>query len=577
MQHTQDHLHHDPSLAISADTLPDFIDPLLQDDALFLPEGHFNGIDDVAANALTATLAEAHAREAEAVERERSQEELPPIPSASMIDPDVIRHPRVYMAPYDRPERGDDTPHPVKYAFDTRAEFQVWFEGESSWCHYVQRRKTNPEKRAEERMKTRVKNYEKNLAALPPEEAVTAPPLKRRRRNRTSPVIEKLTYTCHHAGKYESKHSDQLPADKLRMNTKKSVKCNCTSRIVMSELQDGECNVTYYWKHDGHDPFAEEQREGGRLPKILDDWLIAQVNAGKDTESIMKLLQMSDEEKQDFSKLEDLPPPLLTNFKIKYPDVYNRYRKLKGPIKGTRTTRRTNSHPDINIDAQSLRILPEEKSNISENIYNDEPSSSHTYPHQPSDLYTRDEKQIFSERDLEGTDVHPEMGNLSNGELDDKTLAQHLRDIHDSDNGEFQGMTDIEFQRMGEEMTAQLAKYAAVHNLHSSGEGVEDGLHGVEVGDGLHGVEVDEGLHDVEVGEGLHGMQVGQELHDVGNMGLTDLSQESIEGVNVGMGFDNVSVELGHLQDVGENSGIGMESLPKAEGSKGKRGRVGKA
>ncbi len=38
-----------------------------------------------------------------------------------------------------------------------------------------------------------------------------------------------------------------------------------------------------------------------------------------------------------------MPPPIALNLKVKYPDIYNRYRKLKGPIKATKPlkTRRT--------------------------------------------------------------------------------------------------------------------------------------------------------------------------------------------------------------------------------------------
>ena len=32
----------------------------------------------------------------------------------------------------------------------------------------------------------------------------------------------------------------------------------------------------------------------------------------------------------------DLPPPLALNLKVKYPDIYNRYRKLKGPLTATK-------------------------------------------------------------------------------------------------------------------------------------------------------------------------------------------------------------------------------------------------
>jgi hypothetical protein len=87
---------------------------------------------------------------------------------------------------------------------------------------------------------------------MTPEEAATVPPLKRRRRNRTSAVVEKITFTCHHAGNYSSKHSENIPAARLRMNTKASVKCSCSSRIVLTEMEGGECQAMYYWRHEGH-------------------------------------------------------------------------------------------------------------------------------------------------------------------------------------------------------------------------------------------------------------------------------------------------------------------------------------
>ena len=87
---------------------------------------------------------------------------------------------------------------------------------------------------------------------MDPDQQAVAPPLKRRRRNRTSAVKEKVTYTCHHAGTYSPKHSEDLPATKLRLNTKQSVKCSCSSRIVLTEIESGECQVMYYWRHEGH-------------------------------------------------------------------------------------------------------------------------------------------------------------------------------------------------------------------------------------------------------------------------------------------------------------------------------------
>lgn len=274
--------------------------------------------------------------------------DLKPEPQQAQAGPSQPSHLHVraaeaQFAPFSRPIRTEgQTPHPEMLAFTNRAEFDVWFEGESSWCHFVQRRTTTPQKRAEERLRARVKAHEKMLASLPPSEAATAPPLKRRRRNRTSSIKEKVTFTCHHAGRYEAKHSTTLPREKLRLNTKKSVKCDCPARIVLTEMEDGECKVSYFWKHEGHDAYADDELESGRLPKVIDEWLVAQIEAGKDTDAIRRSLMMTEEEKsaylaqiaQDPHNVDpDKPPALALTLKVKYPDIYNRFRKLRGPIK----------------------------------------------------------------------------------------------------------------------------------------------------------------------------------------------------------------------------------------------------
>lgn len=61
------------------------------------------------------------------------------------------------------PERNEDTPHPESLEFRFRVEFEAWLKTESHWCHYVQRRITNPEKRAEERLRARIKAHEATL------------------------------------------------------------------------------------------------------------------------------------------------------------------------------------------------------------------------------------------------------------------------------------------------------------------------------------------------------------------------------------------------------------------------------
>ncbi|WWC71920.1 uncharacterized protein I206_105879 [Kwoniella pini CBS 10737] len=254
-----------------------------------------------------------------------------------------IHEPPLHIAPFSRPSRSiEDTPLPLYLHFGSKNHFLRWLDAESSWCHFVQRRTTTPDKRSAERLQARMRAHQRSLNAMTPEEREAATPLKTRRRKRVSPVFEKVTFTCHHAGTYESKHSTSLPEEKLRKNTKKSVKCACASRVVLSELQTGDCKVVYHWKHEGHDPFSDADLEGGRLPKSIDTWLNKQIEAGKTLDDIRKVLNISEEDKEaylakvsaDPTALEpNMPPPLALALKVKYPDIYNRYRKLRGPVK----------------------------------------------------------------------------------------------------------------------------------------------------------------------------------------------------------------------------------------------------
>ncbi|WVW86052.1 hypothetical protein I302_108090 [Kwoniella bestiolae CBS 10118] len=268
-----------------------------------------------------------------------------------------ISNPPLHIAPFSKPDRqAGTTPLPLYLLFQDKTQFLRWLDAESSWCHFVQRRTTTPDKRSAERLQSRIRAHNRSLEAMTPEERAAAAPLKTRRRKRVSPVFEKVTFTCHHAGTYESKHSTSLPKEKLRLNTKKSVKCACASRIVLSELQSGECKVVYHWGHEGHDPFSDADLEGGRLPKSIDNWLTKQIEVGKSLDDIRKVLSIPEEEKEAYlakvasdptSLNPDMPPPLALALKVKYPDIYNRYRKLKGPVKEHKvlkgSTKRTSS------------------------------------------------------------------------------------------------------------------------------------------------------------------------------------------------------------------------------------------
>ncbi|OCF61215.1 hypothetical protein L486_00861 [Kwoniella mangroviensis CBS 10435] len=268
-----------------------------------------------------------------------------------------IPNPTLHIAPFSKPDRQiGSTPLPLYLQFPNKGQFLRWLDAENSWCHFVQRRTTTPDKRSAERLQSRIRAHNKSMEAMTPEERAAAPPLKTRRRKRVSPVFEKVTFTCHHAGTYESKHSTSLPKEKLRLNTKKSVKCACASRVILIEMQSGDCKVVYHWRHEGHDPFSDTDIEGGRLPKSIDIWLTKQIEVGKSLDDIRKVLSIPEEEKEaylakvaaDPTTLEpDMPPPLALVLKVKYPDIYNRYRKLKGPVKDHKvlkgSTKRTSS------------------------------------------------------------------------------------------------------------------------------------------------------------------------------------------------------------------------------------------
>lgn len=81
-----------------------------------------------------------------------------------ILSEDAVHNPSTNLAPFIKPQRQEDSPHPEQIYFAARDDFEEWLKGESSWCHYVQRRVTNPEKRADERLKARIRAHERALA-----------------------------------------------------------------------------------------------------------------------------------------------------------------------------------------------------------------------------------------------------------------------------------------------------------------------------------------------------------------------------------------------------------------------------
>lgn len=53
------------------------------------------------------------------------------------------------------------------------------------------------------------------------------------------------------------------------------------------------------------DPFASEELEAGRLPKVVDDWLNEQIRAGATVDEIRRKLEYSEEDKEEVSLISD--------------------------------------------------------------------------------------------------------------------------------------------------------------------------------------------------------------------------------------------------------------------------------
>lgn len=48
--------------------------------------------------------------------------------------------------------------------------------------------------------------------------------------------------------------------------------------------------------------YGDAELESGKLPKVIDDWLVGQIAAGKDTEEIRKALTLTENEKAEVSE-----------------------------------------------------------------------------------------------------------------------------------------------------------------------------------------------------------------------------------------------------------------------------------
>ena len=111
-------------------------------------------IDDATVIAIKESLSQAQARD-EALQKTEGK-------TGDAENP--TRNPPSFYAPFAKFEREEDTPNPENIVFDDRAKFNEWLGGESSWCHFVQRRTITPERRAEERLKARKKAHDKAVS-----------------------------------------------------------------------------------------------------------------------------------------------------------------------------------------------------------------------------------------------------------------------------------------------------------------------------------------------------------------------------------------------------------------------------
>lgn len=165
----QDH-NIDPSLREGSQQLFNLIDekPDDLDGHIHIPqqssEHEQNRIDEATASAITASLAESLQSpiisDPIATQDPNITHALHHLEDGSNEDNPIYSAPP-QIAPFSRPERNENTAHPLYYQFESREEFDAWLRGESSWCHFVQRRSTTPEKRAEERLKAREKLHER--------------------------------------------------------------------------------------------------------------------------------------------------------------------------------------------------------------------------------------------------------------------------------------------------------------------------------------------------------------------------------------------------------------------------------
>ncbi|KAI7847515.1 hypothetical protein BDC45DRAFT_451693 [Circinella umbellata] len=67
----------------------------------------------------------------------------------------------------------------------------------------------------------------------------------------------------------------------------------------------------YHWTHDGHNPFSEQDIKESRLPFDVKNWIEKHVEEKKDWRGIKDLLQLSNEEMNEFENEINVDPNVL--------------------------------------------------------------------------------------------------------------------------------------------------------------------------------------------------------------------------------------------------------------------------
>ncbi|KAH9823468.1 hypothetical protein DFH28DRAFT_881201 [Melampsora americana] len=136
------------------------------------------------------------------------------------------------------------------------------------------------------------------------------------------------TFRCPCAGHPRKKPSaiasNNNPAEKLKRNSKTSIKVGCPAKFTIKKrIDNGLYELDWTWKHANHDPYSLSDMKQMRLATPVRDWLCERVISGMDWAGIRRLLKSPDLFPEDLEN-PDYVPELLN---IDYQTVKNMIRK----------------------------------------------------------------------------------------------------------------------------------------------------------------------------------------------------------------------------------------------------------